>query len=186
MTQQYIQKVLDGDTEAFRFIIREHKDRAYTLAISVVKDEFTAREVVQSAFIQVYAKLHTFRGDARFSSWLHRIVINEAFKKASKDNRNHTPLDTVAPGEINPEENETLAQMDVDYRRYYINKALQQLSAKYSLSLRLFYLEEYDLKGISEVTGWSNANVKVILHRARNRMKELLTNEFNIDKEELF
>ena len=177
---------MDGDAEAFRFIIKEHKDRAYTLAISVVKDKFAAKEVVQSAFIKAYTKLDSFRGEAKFSTWLHRIVINEAFKQINAKDRKNEVHEHLPAEDLAATTNGTVEKMDADHRRFYINKALQHLSPKYSLALRLFYLEEYDLKGITDVTGWSNANVKVILHRARKAMKDLLTNQFNIDKEALY
>lgn len=186
MTQQHIQQVLEGDAEAFRFIINQHKDRAYTLALSVVKDEYTAKEVVQSAFIKAYTKLDTFHSEAKFSTWLHRIVINEAFKHANTQNRRNKEHEKLSPADMATSSNGTAEKMDADHRRFYINKALQQLSPEYSLALRLFYLEEYNLKGISDVTGWSNANVKVILHRARNAMKDVLTNQFDINIEALY
>ena len=61
MADTDIQKVLNGDVDAYRFIVREHKDKAYTLAISVVKDEALAQDVVQVAFIKAYKKLDTFK-----------------------------------------------------------------------------------------------------------------------------
>lgn len=186
MIHRHIQQVLDGDAEAFRFIINKHKDRAYTLALSVVKDEYAAKEVVQSAFIKAYTRLDTFRAEAKFSTWLHRIVINEAFKLVNAQSRRNQAHENLSAADVATPSNGTIEKMDADHRRFYINEALQLLSPKYSLALRLFYLEEYNLKGISDVTGWSNANVKVILHRARNAMKDLLTNQFNIDKETLY
>lgn len=86
MTDVYIQKVLDGDTDAFRFIIKEHKDNAYSLAISILKNEFEAKEIVQTAFIKAYTKLDTFKGTSSFATWFYRIIINEAFHKGQVPN----------------------------------------------------------------------------------------------------
>lgn len=183
--QRHIQQVLDGEKEAFRFIIDKHKDRAFTLAVSVVKDEFLAKEVVQTAFIKAYTKLETFRRDAKFSTWLHRIVINEAFKKFNSEQEPHHSLDDISPADISSETNHTFTKMETDYQRFYINNVLKKLSAKYSLALRLFYLQDYTLKEVCEVTGWSNSNAKVILHRARNKMKEMLNEHINFDTKEL-
>ncbi|MDZ7773477.1 MAG: sigma-70 family RNA polymerase sigma factor [Balneolaceae bacterium] len=79
--------MLDGDTDAFRFIIKQYQDEAYSLAISVVKDEFLAKDVAQNAFIKAYTKLDTFKWNSRFSTWLVRIVINEAFIQLRKQKR---------------------------------------------------------------------------------------------------
>lgn len=186
MTDANIQKVLNGDAEAFRFIINQHKDRAYALAMSVVKNEFTAKDVVQTAFVKAYTKLNMFKGDAKFSTWLHRIVINEAFKTQGNQPQNHSAIDEVNPAQLSPETNKIFSKMDADHQRYYINEALKNISAKYSLALRLFYLQEYSVNEVSEVTGWSNSNTKVILHRSRNKMKEVLSDLLNIDNKELY
>ena len=79
MDDLYIRKVLQGDTDAFRWIIKNHKDMAYSLAMSVVKDEYIAREVLQISFVQAYTKLNTFLGKSKFSTWFFRIVIHESF-----------------------------------------------------------------------------------------------------------
>ncbi|MEX1268800.1 MAG: sigma-70 family RNA polymerase sigma factor [Balneolaceae bacterium] len=186
MTDVYIQKVLEGDTDAFRFIIREHKDKAYSLAISVVKDEFEAREVVQTAFIKAYTKLDTFKANSRFDTWFYRILINEAFYKLRKLKVNPIPLDNVIISDIPSGVNSTILKMEEDYQRYYINEALKKLPANYSLALRLFYLEEYKINEITQITGWTDSNTKITLHRARIKMKKILTDLFNLDKEEMY
>jgi RNA polymerase sigma-70 factor (ECF subfamily) len=186
MTDDYIQEVLDGDTNAFRFIIMEYKNRAYSLAFSIVKDDVTAREVVQTSFIKAYTKLNTFRRDAAFGSWLYRIVVNEAIKAVNNQNKRTVSLDDVPEGCVSSELNEMMQKMTEDEQRYYIKKALERLLPKYSLALRLFYLEELHLDEMVEITGWTISNTKVILHRARKKMKELLTKQFNITKSELY
>lgn len=186
MTDVYIQKVLDGDTNAFRFIIQKHKDKAYSLAISVVKNEFEARDVVQTAFIKAYTKLDTFKTNSSFATWFYRILINEAFYKKRKQKGNPVSIDNATSSEIPSQVNKTLLKMEEDNQRYYINEALKKLSANYSLALRLFYLEEFTIDEITQITGWTDSNTKVILHRARNKMEKMLTNLFNLGKEELY
>src|SRR5664279_767345 len=84
MDDIYIQKVLKGDTDAFRFLIKKYKDIGYSLAMSVVKDEFTAQDVLQASFVIAFSKLSTFKGNSKFSTWLYRIIINEAFNAIRK------------------------------------------------------------------------------------------------------
>ena len=81
MDEFYIQKILTGDTESFRYLIKTYKDLAFSVAISVVKDEFWAEEVVQEAFVKVFQKLKWFNGRSSFKTWFYRIVINEAFQR---------------------------------------------------------------------------------------------------------
>lgn len=75
----YIKKVLNGDTEAFRYFVTTYKNLAFSVAISGVKNEFTAADVVQESFVRAFENLKSFRGDSKFSTWFFRIVINESF-----------------------------------------------------------------------------------------------------------
>jgi RNA polymerase sigma factor (sigma-70 family) len=187
MTDTDIQNVLNGDADAFRFIVREHKDNAYTLAISVVKDEALARDVVQVAFIKAYTQLGTFRKESGFSTWFYRIVINEAFNRQTKEKKKPVALETVSPDEPGVEEIDAVfSKMEQDDQQNYINEALMRLPANYSLALRLFYLNEFSLDEITQITGWTNANTRVLLYRARKEIKQVLTGLLNINKEDLY
>ena len=81
MVDTYLQKVLNGDTESFRFFVEQYKEMAFKLAISICKEEFSAKDAVQEAFVLAYRKLHTFNRKSKFSTWFIRIVINEALKQ---------------------------------------------------------------------------------------------------------
>lgn len=186
MCDSYIQKVLNGDTNAFRFIIKQHQDEAFSLAMSVVKDEFLAKDVLQNAFIKAYTKLDTFQGNSKFSTWLFRIVINEAFTHQREQKRQTKIAEGISETDNRPTLNKSSKKIEENDQRYYINEALKQIPAKHSLALRLFYLLDYSVEEIREVTGWSNSNTKVILYRARNKAKKLLDGTYNIDKEELY
>lgn len=182
MDEIYIRNVLNGDANAFRFIIKNYKDIAFSLAMSVVKDEFVAQEVLQTSFVNAFTKLSTFKGKSKFCTWLYRIVINEAFKAIKKQK-----FEIISFGGSSvlttPEIDSFSSGFEADEQRFYINEALKMLSPKASLVLRLFYLEENSIEEIAEITGWSLSNIKVLLHRARISMKELLLKCFNIDKQ---
>lgn len=187
MSKDSLKKVLEGDDEAFRLIVRKHKDDAFTLAMSVVKNEAVAQDVVQVAFIKAYNRLDTFRGESKFSTWFYRIVINEAYNRQKKQKKKAQPLESVSQDSIPTEElNEIFSKIEKDNQRYFINEALMKLPANYSLALHLFYLEEFNLQEISEITGWTNVNTRVLLHRARKEMKSVLTKLLKLKKEDLY
>ncbi|MFO8029925.1 MAG: sigma-70 family RNA polymerase sigma factor [Cyclonatronaceae bacterium] len=181
MTEEYIKRVRKGDLDAFRFIISDWKDAAFTLAISVVKDEHHAADVVQGAFVKAYLKLDSFKGKASFATWFYRIVVNEAFMDLRKRKKKILSLEETDWSPVSkmhdPETEE--------FREYYINEVLKRMDSGESLALRLFYLEDLSVKEITEVTGWSQSKVKVILHRARISFKEMLQSVFRIKKEDL-
>lgn len=185
MDEIHIRNVLNGDTNAFRFIVKSYKDIAFSLAMSVVKDEFIAQEVIQSAFVIAFTKLSSFQWKSKFSTWLYRIVVNEAFKVFKKQ-KSERIIFLESPILNAPAIDHFSLTMDADEQRYYINEALKMLTSKESLVLRLFYLEENNIDEIAEITGWTSSNIKVLLHRARINMKALLLKCFEIDKQILY
>lgn len=185
MDELYIRKVLDGQTEEFRYFIKEYKDLAFSVAFSVVKNEFTAAEVVQESFVKAYENLKSFKGQSKFSTWLCRIVINESFKIARKEKRTVSENGIVAIKDYqeNPVVFDELKETE---QKYYINECLNRLPANECLVLRLFYLAENSIKEICEMTGWSESNVKVHLHRGRKNMHEMLERILNTEVKSLY
>jgi len=182
MDSAYIKKVLDGSTDDFRYFIRKYKDQAFSVAVSVVKNEFDAEEVVQEAFIKAFKNLKSFRGKSEFKTWFYRIVINEAFKRIQK-----TKDEIILPSGQNLPESEdftdTYRGMNAEEQQVLVAESLKKIPPKESLSLQLFYLEGNSMAEITNLTGWSEANVKVILHRARKHL--LLVVNTLIEKEHL-
>lgn len=168
MDQLHIRKVRNGDTSAFSYFVKQYKDMAYTIAISVVKNEFTAEEVVQDAFVKAFKNLDSFHLESKFSTWFYRIVTNEALMRLKKLKKEF--LDFNAEYDENIYDESVDLNIIEEQRKFLVNEALKILAPKESLVLRLFYLEEERIKAICEITGWSESNVKVLLHRARKNM----------------
>jgi len=185
MDEIYIQRILEGDHQAFRQLITKYKDMAYSIAMSVVKDEFYAEEIIQGSFLIAYDKLATFKGASKFSTWFYRIVTNQSFKLAKRHKTEFVDFVEIPP-EISDEIDNAILKLEADDQKYYINEALKKISAKESLVLRLFYLNENSVEEITEVTGWSSSNIKVILHRARINLRHILTEIYKLDKKVLY
>ena len=185
MDELYIKKVLDGDIDAFRYFVHQYKDKAYNLAFSVLKNEFDARDAVQEAFIIAFRKLGKFRGKSKFSTWFFRIVINEALKSSKLIRKEKyiadTRTDSAEPGHVEIDD-----IVSRDQQKYYIDQAMQNIPSKEALALTLFYIEEYSVEEIREVTGWTESNVKVLLHRARKNMYKELNILLSTEKKTLY
>lgn len=171
-----IKKVLNGDTEAFRYFVTAYKDLAFSVAVSVVKDNYTAADIVQESFVKAFENLKSFKRKSKFSTWFIRIVINESFKSVQKKKVHYT--DSVI--ELEDIQKDELKDTD---QKFFVNEVLKIMSPNESLVLRLFYLNENSIKEICEMTGWDESKAKVTLHRARKTMEEklrkLLKNEVN-------
>ena len=173
MDNIYINKILAGDTSTFRYLIQQYKGMAFTLAMSVVKDAFIAEEVVHDAFIMAFNALPTFKHNSKFSTWFYRIVVNEALKRSKKEEAWKRNCFEISENDIQ-QTVEQLSESQLEERKYYIQLILKLMSPKESLALQLFYLNEYPIDEITDVTGWSVANVKVILYRARKNFYTLM------------
>ena len=90
--QIYIDKILQGDSNAYAYLIDKYKNMAYTIAIKIVKNTEDAEEVAQDSFLKAFQKLETFKGDSKFSTWLYTIIYRNAISKtkpASINNMTH-------------------------------------------------------------------------------------------------
>ncbi len=167
--QAWVKRVLEGDQDAYRNLIRAYQDMAYTIAFALIKDAHLTEEVVQDAFLKAYQRLRQFKFDSSFKTWFYRIVTNEALMCLRRQ-KNHTLLFTDLP-EI---EVDTDTEITYEELEKYIEPAMIHLPPRESLVLRLFYLEQMNIQAVSNITGWSVNNVKIILHRARKRMKLII------------
>ncbi|HWS00547.1 MAG TPA: sigma-70 family RNA polymerase sigma factor [Prolixibacteraceae bacterium] len=173
MDSVHIQHVLNGSTEDFRYLIRKYKDLAFSVAVSVVKNEFDAEEVVQESFIKAYKNLSSLKEKSNFKTWFYRILINEAFKRFQK-----MKGEIFLPVKENLADIEDVADsfrgMNHDEQIQLVTESLKKIPPKECLTLQLFYLEGNSINEITNCTGWSEANIKVILHRARKHLLEVV------------
>ncbi len=167
MDDVYIDKVLGGDTEAFRYFLKTYKDMGFTIAVSILNDEYFAEEVVQDAFMNAFNGLKSFKGKSKFKTWFYRIVVNESFQRLKKIKKEREFFDTT--------DTDVYSGLAVreggGQNNGRVHHAMQRLRPNERLALNLFYLEEYKVLEIVEITGWSRSNTKVILHRARKNLQ---------------
>lgn len=177
MDSLYIDKVLSGDSHAFGYFISNYKDMAFSVSLSIVKNELLAEEATQEAFIQAYLSLKNFNANSKFSTWFYKIVIRCSYKLISKNNMMQVEFD-VNHHDAEIDEN-ALQTLLIEEQKQMINEVLMKMPSNESLALRLFYLEELSVQELCEITGWTIANSKVILHRARKRMAYELNKELD-------
>ena len=177
MDEIYIQQILQGDINAYRYLVEKYKNMVFTIAHGIIKEELLAEEVAQDTFLKAYQNLQRFRKKAKFSTWLYRIAVNESLRKARKKSLKLDHLDDIQMSEENLEmKPEVIQQMHQEEQRELITNILNALNTNESLVLRLYYLEELKIEEISKILQLSQSNIKVILYRARKsfatRMKK--------------
>jgi len=170
---ELIYKVQDGDTNAFRTLVDLYKDKSLSLAISIVKNESLAEDILQDSFIKVYRNIKWFKYKSKFSTWLYKIIVNTSYNELKRQKKNISieESDFVTNLSIKKEENPVLRLED---QKKYIQKAMELLKTDEALVLRLFYLCEMSLKEIAIITKFSASKVRVDLHRGRKNIKQQL------------
>lgn len=152
----------------------------------MIKNEHHARDIVQRSFIKAYEKLNTYKGDAAFSTWLYRIVVNEAMMQIRKKPKHPISIDGSTEDIPAASLDDFDSKVTEDHQKYYIQESLMRISSRSALALKLFYMDEFSIAEIGQITGWSESNIKVILHRARKEMKQVLSDILNVDQEDLY
>lgn len=171
----YIENTLRGDLNAFGLLIQKHEKYAYTLALRIVKNPEEAEEVAQDAFLKVYHSLKTFEKKSKFTTWLYKIIYNEALGRLRKSKRLNIQLEEIPDSEeFQVEFLDGLMSLHLEERSLLIRKALNNLKPSESAVLTLFYLKEQTIKEIEEITQFSESHIKILLHRGRKNMLESL------------
>ena len=173
----YITKVLEGDRNAYAYLVDKYKTMVYSLALRLVKDREEAEEISQDAFIKAYQSLASFRGKSKFSSWLYRIVYNTAISKLRQQPAGKVSLDDSNISEtLYMESKENYNTLSAGERKKYLEVALDSLDTDEKMFVILYYYEERDLDEIAEIAGLTKTNTKVKLYRARKKMLTVLQN----------
>jgi RNA polymerase sigma-70 factor (ECF subfamily) len=168
--QILIKNIVTGDAKAFAVLVNAYKDMAVLLAYNIVLNQEDAEEVAQDAFVKAYRSLYTFKADARFSTWLYRIVVNTALNKKKLKKYHSVQITASLSDELPSGINDIFAIQITSEHRKHIQVALQSINAKERLCLTLFYLNELSVEEIHELTHITTSNIKVLLYRGRKNL----------------
>lgn len=171
---EIIESVKKGNHGDFALLIDIYKDRAYSLLKKMLKNEMDAEEALQDAFLKVFNSLNEFRGDSKFSTWFYRIVYNTALTIiSSKKRKIIMEMSSVEDHfDLGDEDNKIYAQ--TENHNEYILQIVDKLPVRNALVIILFYIDGLSLNEISNVLGISIVNAKVLLHRSRNALRNLV------------
>ncbi len=171
---EIIESVKKGNQSDYSIIIDRYKNKAYSLLNRMLKNPQDAEEVLQDCFVKAYNSLSSFKGEAKFSTWFYRIVYNTALTKlASKKRKTENQMSSVDE-HINLESAYDFKASEKKDFAEFVSGLVNQLPEKNAMVLNLFYLNEMSCEEISEIMNTSVSNVKVMLHRSRNALKDYI------------
>lgn len=182
-----LKRLRRGDDEAFERLVRQYGGRMLATARRMLGSEDDAGDAVQEAFLSAFKAIGTFKGTAKLSTWLHRILINSALMKIrSRRRRPEEPIDDLlprfdeqggwvdgvaswqAPTDLLLERRETRAM---------VRRCIDRLPESYRTVLLFRDIEELDTEEAADILGVTPTAVKVRLHRARQALRTLLERE---------
>jgi RNA polymerase sigma-70 factor (ECF subfamily) len=175
--EQIVARVLAGDTGAFEIIMRRYNQRLYRAAVSILRSDADAEDVMQETYLRAFAHLSQFEGRAKFSTWLTRIAVHEALAR-NRRGRRMEPLDDIASREAepaaltianNPEKEATMREL-----HEVLQEAILGLPESYRTVIVLRDVEEMSSTEAAEVLDITEDNLKMRLHRARAALREQL------------
>ena len=176
---QAVRLAQGGDPKGFERLYQLHGQRVYGLCLHLVKDPTEAEDLTHDAFVQTFRKIHTFRGDSLFSTWLHRLTVNIVLMAFRTKKHSEIPLDETL--ESNGESRKPSLELSVPdltlngaVDRISLENAINQLPRGCKKMLVLHDIEGYEHHEISRILGCTVGNSKSQLHKARLRLRQLL------------
>ena len=173
-----IERAKRGDTQSFEGLYSLHKRRVYSLCLRMTGNTAEAEDLTQEAFLQLYRKISTFRGESAFSTWLHRLTVNVVLMHLRKKGLPSVSLEeTLEPQQEDGPRKDIGARDNVlagSIDRLNLERAIESLPPGYRIIFVLHDVEGYEHNEIAEMMGCSIGNSKSQLHKARLKLRDLL------------
>jgi len=176
---EIIRRAQDGDPAMFESLYRMHSRRVYAVCLRMLGNPTEAEDLTQEAFLLLLRKIHTFRGESAFSTWLHRLAVNLVLMRLRKKSpamvsieATPDPSDETVSPSIDVGEPDLLLEGSID--RINLARCIAQLPVGYRTIFVLHDIQGYQHGEIAQILGRSVGDSKSQLHKARTRLRELL------------
>jgi RNA polymerase sigma-70 factor (ECF subfamily) len=183
----FLARLRAGDEDAFAELVAANTARMLAVAQRLLRSEDAARDAVQDAFLSAFKAMRTFNGDAKLSTWLHRITVNAALMRLrSRRHRAEQSIDDLLPrfdedgrfaeppGGCGSASDELLETREM---RRMVRRCIERLPAGYRTVLIMRDIEDLDTDEVAEMLGVTANAVKIRLHRARQALRTLIEHE---------
>lgn len=171
--QAHIERILKGDSSAYRFLVEKNKKIVYSIAIRILNNTEDAEDAAQESFIKAYYQLHTFGGKSKFSTWLYTITYRICLAKLKTNSLESNSIDNDLIENYSDNMNTPYKELTGKEETILVKEAIQKLSKIDALLITLYYFNENSIHEIEEITGLTTSNIKIKLFRAR----KILENE---------
>lgn len=173
--QEYIRKILDGNTLLFSYFIDTYARKIHALIVRIVASPEDAEELTQDVFVKCFNKLGSFKGECKFSTWLYRIAYNTAVSATRRKKVVSLHIDESLLYQVADDDVDEMLDNDSDERvLVQLEKAIDSLAPDENALVTLYYHNDKSVQELSVILGISVANVKTKLFRARKKIYLLM------------
>jgi RNA polymerase sigma-70 factor (ECF subfamily) len=179
LSADLIRRAQQGDSEAFATLFHAHKMRVYSLCFRMTNNAAEAEDLAQDAFLQVFRKLATFRGDSALSTWLYRIAVNTVLMHFRRKTPCRVSLDEPVRNQddsrsVRREYGTRDGRLDSAVTRVALTRAISELPEGYRAIFLLHEVDGYQHREIAQLLGCSVGNSKSQLHKAKLKIRDFL------------
>jgi RNA polymerase sigma-70 factor (ECF subfamily) len=168
------QRAAQGDMQAFEELFRQHRRLVYGLCLRMTQDVAEAEDVTQEVFVLLFRKIGGFRGEASFTTWLHRLAVNQVLMRFRKNKSRRE--DALEEDELRPHESarQTSPKASQLIDRITLESAIAKLPPGYRAAFILHDVEGYEHEEVARLLGCAVGTSKSQLHKARTKLRKLL------------
>lgn len=180
-----IEKIRNGDANAFRYIVDKYKSFVFSIALKILKNREEAEESAQDSFMKAFKSIQDFRSESKFSTWLYRITFNNSIAKTRKKVLTTESIPDTGEIRSSREVSGAFESLSQGERVNFVKKAIEILSEEEALLINLYYWQDNSMAEVAGVTGLDENIVKVKIHRARLKLHKSLAENLGIKIEDL-
>ncbi len=180
---ELIERILDGEWRNYAILVDKYEAKVFNYVNYLMNNREDAEEMVQDTFVKAYRSLSQFRGEASFSTWLIRIAHRNCLTHFRKKVPKKVSLDNLSNRSTETQDAPT-KDLQLDDRQQVLNRALANLKPDERSVVTLFYYQELSLQEICDVTDLTMSNIKILLHRSRKKLLDIL-NEMGVKQSTL-
>jgi len=173
--KMWIERAKQGDQQAFHLLYQQYHRRIYALCWRMLADKDSAEDVCQEVFVQLWQKINNFRGDSKFSTWLHSVATNVVLSHLRKHKNWLQRVFSIEEKQVE----ESAVSPDVEHSALAseLDRNIAKLPERARLVFVLFAVEGYRHEEISKMLGMAVGSSKSQYHRAKTLLREWLSNE---------
>ncbi|GAB5466433.1 MAG: sigma-70 family RNA polymerase sigma factor [Candidatus Kapaibacteriales bacterium] len=177
--KELLHRIQTGNDSAFDYFVNLHREMVYSLCLNMLKSQMDAKDIMQEVFLRVYKSIGKFDGKSSLKTWVYRICYNRCLDEIKKKSRFAKLKEAFSYRAI------TFSKQSHTFERQLISEALGYLNVDDRALLTFYYLEELDLKEISDIMNINENTLKTRLFRARTKLKEIIETKYKNEIEDL-